>query len=136
MKSKLTFLAGMAAGYVLGTRAGRGSYETIKVSAKELWNKDAVQAAVSHVQESVKDQAGQAAHKLMDQVIPAHKQDSDTVANPLDSVSDTPATTSGAPLDIVPEVSDEFPDAALNGGEGKNWNNLGKPSGTHPTTGI
>lgn len=135
MKSKLTFLAGMAAGYVLGTRAGRGSYEKIKASAKELWNNDAVQATVSHVQVSVKDQAGQVAHKFMDQVVPAHKQDSDRGDNPLDSVFDTTAANSGKPLDIVSELSDEFPDAALNGGEDQNWNNQGNPSGIHPKAG-
>lgn len=135
MKFKLTFLAGLAAGYVLGTRAGRGNYEKIESSAKELWNKDQVQDAVSTIQESVKDQAGEAVHKLVEQVVPAPKQDQARAANTLDSVSDPNSTTAATPMDIVPEVSDEFPDAALNGGEGQNWINRSKPSVTHPKTG-
>lgn len=133
MKSKLTFLAGLTAGYVLGTRAGRGSYKKIKASAKELWNRDAVQATVSNIQESIKDQAGHAVHKLIDQVLPAPKRESTSAANPLDSVSDATAAT---PLDIASEVSDEFPDAALNGGEGQNWTGRGNPGPAHPKAGM
>jgi hypothetical protein len=33
MKNKLVFASGMAAGYVLGTRAGRESYEKIRTKA-------------------------------------------------------------------------------------------------------
>lgn len=135
MKSKLTFLAGLTAGYVLGTRAGRGSYEKIKASAKELWNRDAVQTTVSNIQESIEDQAGHAVHKLIDQVFPAYKRGPASAVNPLDSVSDANSTTAATPMDILPEVSDEFPDAALNGGEGQNWSNRSNPSVTHPKTG-
>jgi len=37
MKGKILFLAGLGVGYVLGTRAGRERYETIKKSAAKLW---------------------------------------------------------------------------------------------------
>lgn len=37
MKRKATFVFGLAAGYVLGARAGRGRYEQIKSGAAKLW---------------------------------------------------------------------------------------------------
>lgn len=37
MKNKLIFGAGLAAGFVLGSRAGRGSYEQLRDAAQELW---------------------------------------------------------------------------------------------------
>jgi hypothetical protein len=47
MKNKIVFAAGMAAGYVLGTRAGRESYEALKSRAESLWNSPRVQEGVS-----------------------------------------------------------------------------------------
>lgn len=128
MKAKLTFIAGMAFGYVLGSRAGRESYEKIKASAKAAWAKDAVQETVTAVQESVKDQAGDAINKLVHHVTPADTAgaDSDHLAPGAPSVR-----RGNSPLDTVPEVSDEFPDAALPGGEGQQWKER-NPSGGLP----
>jgi hypothetical protein len=47
MKNKIVFAAGMATGYVLGTRAGRESYEALKSRAESLWNNPRVQESVS-----------------------------------------------------------------------------------------
>ena len=43
---RLAFLLGLAAGYVLGARAGRRSYEQIKAKACGLWNSAPVQKQV------------------------------------------------------------------------------------------
>ena len=40
---KLTFLAGLGAGYVLGTRSGRERYDQITAKARELWSDPRVQ---------------------------------------------------------------------------------------------
>ncbi len=45
MRYKLTFLAGAAVGYVLGTRAGRARYEQISEVAGRVAATDAVQRA-------------------------------------------------------------------------------------------
>jgi hypothetical protein len=37
MKNKLILGAGLAVGFVLGSRAGRGSYEQLREAAQELW---------------------------------------------------------------------------------------------------
>ncbi|WP_051478897.1 hypothetical protein [Arthrobacter sp. H5] len=57
MKNKLIFAAGLAAGYVLGSRAGRSSYEELKIKAQELWNNPKVQETVSDATEAVKAKA-------------------------------------------------------------------------------
>lgn len=48
--SKLSLIVGLAAGYVLGARAGRERYEQIAAGAESVWNSDAVQKQVSNVQ--------------------------------------------------------------------------------------
>lgn len=56
----LTFAAGVAAGYVLGTRAGREKYEQILEGARNLAN----QPAVAKAQERVRGLVGQGAQAL------------------------------------------------------------------------
>jgi len=59
MKGKLVFVAGAAAGYVLGARAGRKRYEQIKAGAERLWNTPAVQKSVDQVQGFVDDHSSE-----------------------------------------------------------------------------
>lgn len=51
---KLTVLVAAAAGYVLGSRAGRERYEQIKDKATKAWNNPTVQDTVEGVQEQAK----------------------------------------------------------------------------------
>ncbi|WP_159500669.1 hypothetical protein [Microbacterium sp. 18062] len=51
MRGKVGLVIGLAAGYVLGTRAGRERYEQIKEQAEKVWNLDPVQKQVAKVQE-------------------------------------------------------------------------------------
>lgn len=50
MKGKAGLVIGLAAGYVLGTRAGRQRYEQIKTQATKVWELDPVQTQVAKVQ--------------------------------------------------------------------------------------
>lgn len=50
MKGKAGLVIGLAAGYVLGTRAGRERYEQIKTQAIKVWELDPVQTQVTRVQ--------------------------------------------------------------------------------------
>ncbi len=50
MKGKLIFVAGLATGYVLGSRAGRERYNQIKKNWLKVWNTDMVQDKVEVVQ--------------------------------------------------------------------------------------
>lgn len=43
LTTKLSFIAGLAGGYVLGARAGRKRYEQIAATAQKLWESKPVQ---------------------------------------------------------------------------------------------
>jgi hypothetical protein len=45
MRGKLMFISGLAAGFVLGSRAGREKYEEIRANAKKVWEHPTVQEA-------------------------------------------------------------------------------------------
>jgi hypothetical protein len=50
MRGKLMFLGGLAAGFVLGSRAGREKYEEIAAGAKKVWEHPTVQEAAGVAQ--------------------------------------------------------------------------------------
>jgi hypothetical protein len=50
MRGKMLFLTGLAAGFVLGSRAGREKYEEIRENAKKLWESPSVQEAAGVAQ--------------------------------------------------------------------------------------
>ena len=51
MRGKLVFLAGLGAGFVLGTRAGREKYEELVQAARKVRENPTVQEAAGVVQE-------------------------------------------------------------------------------------
>ncbi|WP_165068232.1 YtxH domain-containing protein [Marisediminicola senii] len=57
MRGKLTLVAGLAVGYVLGSRAGRERYEQIKKATDKFWNSTPVQRRVQDAEGFVKDKA-------------------------------------------------------------------------------
>ena len=54
---KLTFIAGLAAGYVLGARAGKQRYEQIRRTSGKVWNSGPVQKQVSTAKEVARTKA-------------------------------------------------------------------------------
>jgi hypothetical protein len=50
MRGKLMFIGGLAAGFVLGSRAGREKYEEIRTNAKKVWEHPTVQEAAGVAQ--------------------------------------------------------------------------------------
>ena len=50
MRGKLMFITGLAAGFVLGSRAGREKYEEIAANAKKVWEHPTVQEATGVAQ--------------------------------------------------------------------------------------
>ena len=56
MKNKLVFGLGAAAGYLLGTRAGRQQYEKLREQAQDLWSNPKVQEQVEHAKQVAKEQ--------------------------------------------------------------------------------
>ena len=64
MKVKLATGVGLAAGYVLGTRAGRDRYEKIKHTTTDLWNDPRVQDKVHAAGDVAKEKAHDAGETL------------------------------------------------------------------------
>ncbi|WP_430782145.1 hypothetical protein [Actinoplanes sp. G11-F43] len=50
MRGKLMFFTGLAAGFVLGSRAGREKYEEIRATAQKAWQHPTVQEAAGVAQ--------------------------------------------------------------------------------------
>lgn len=57
MRGKAGLVIGLAAGYVLGARAGRKRYEQIKTQALKVWNLEPVQNQVDKVKDFAKSSA-------------------------------------------------------------------------------
>jgi len=66
MRGKILFAAGLAVGYVLGTRAGRERYEQLKNAARGFWNDPRVQHRVDQVEDFVKEKAPEVAEFVSD----------------------------------------------------------------------
>ena len=64
--SKLSFLAGLGVGYVLGAKAGQKRYNQIRTQADRVWSSAPVQSRVDTVKQTVKEQAPVVAAKLGD----------------------------------------------------------------------
>jgi hypothetical protein len=60
MKGKVLFVAGLAVGYVLGTRDGRRRYEQIKAAATNIWESEPVQWGASQARDAMGDVADKA----------------------------------------------------------------------------
>ena len=66
MRGKVVLLVGIAIGYVLGARAGRGRYEQIKAQAEKLWHDPRVQKQVHQAEDFAKEKAPEVAQFLGD----------------------------------------------------------------------
>ncbi|MER5431896.1 YtxH domain-containing protein [Streptomyces sp. NPDC002588] len=68
MRYKLTFVVGLAVGYVLGTRAGRERYEQLKKSARQIAQNPAVRNTAETAAQQGRQYAGKAYHVVSDKV--------------------------------------------------------------------
>lgn len=70
MKGKITLVAGVGIGYVLGARAGRERYETIvetaSTAAEKVRRDPRVQDAAAQAQDKAREKAGAAADAAKD----------------------------------------------------------------------
>ncbi len=76
MRYKLTFVVGLALGYVLGTRAGRERYEQLKKSARQVAQNPAVRNTAESAAQQGRQFAGKAYHKVSDKVGDVHVPES------------------------------------------------------------
>lgn len=118
VKGKLAFIAGVGAGYVLGSRAGRSSYEKLKKSIKSFWTTDDVQHVVATLEHEVKEATEDLGRRVRD-----------TIAGtpPPQKVSSKPDEVTGAmnPEGLwsipTPASPDVVSDPARNDEEGHDW---------------
>ncbi|MFI2432004.1 YtxH domain-containing protein [Streptomyces sp. NPDC018693] len=68
MRYRLTFVVGLALGYVLGTRAGRERYEQLKKSAQQIAQNPAVRNTAETAAQQGRQFAGRAYHAVSDRV--------------------------------------------------------------------
>ncbi len=68
MLYRLTFVAGLALGYVLGTRAGRERYEQLKKSARQVTQNPAVRNTAESAAQQGRAFAGKAYHAVSEKV--------------------------------------------------------------------
>jgi predicted component of type VI protein secretion system len=68
MRYRLTFVIGLAVGYVLGTRAGRERYEQLKKSARQVAQNPAVRNTAETAAHQGRQFAGRAYHVVSDKV--------------------------------------------------------------------
>ena len=66
MRGKVLFVTGLGVGYILGTRAGRERYESIKKVTSRFWNDPRVQRQVDTAEQFVKDKAPDVAEFALD----------------------------------------------------------------------
>jgi len=66
MRGRLLFLAGLATGYLLGSRAGRRAYDRLATKAREVWGDPNLQKVVSHTEQAARDAAALAQATVSD----------------------------------------------------------------------
>jgi hypothetical protein len=73
MQGKLMLVAGLAVGYVVGTRRGRDGYDQLTSRAKSLWGNPRVQKTVGDAQQVVKSKVPVVGRAISDAVDEAKK---------------------------------------------------------------
>lgn len=110
--SKIIAAAAAAAGYVLGTKAGREQYVQIKAKAQQVWGDPRVQEKKTQATGMMKSKASQARERVPGQGSAAAKHATDTPSTtPGNTPSATAPTGSGGGVKGVP-MSNSPDDAA------------------------
>ncbi|AOW91081.1 hypothetical protein BC342_10045 [Streptomyces olivaceus] len=68
MRYRLTFVVGLAVGYVLGTKAGRERYEQLRMSAQQVAQNPAVRNTAESAAQQGRHFADKAYHVVSDKV--------------------------------------------------------------------
>lgn len=130
MKGKVGLVIGLAAGYVLGARAGRERYEQIKAQVDKVWNLEPVQEQVGKAKEFAKSTAMALPSTLWDSAVKVTKAASSkgTPGQKLDSaiktgksqVDDVSAAAKKSADAVQDAADDAFDDIAKAAGEPRN----------------
>ena len=144
MKSKLLFGAGIAAGYVLGSRSGRAAYDKLKARAAGIWDSKPVQDKVTAATEAVKEKAPEVGDQLAEAARRAGTVLGSALHHDTPKPSDAGTTSAGTassagtsadsghvpahsthPETVNLGTSDVESDPALNDSTGQDWSDEG-----------
>ena len=89
MRGKLMFITGLAAGFVLGSRAGREKYEEIAANAKKVWEHPTVQEAAGVAQAQANKLYSEGKDKLNSSKLGEKLHSANTTDNSLTSTTDS-----------------------------------------------
>lgn len=103
MRGKAGLVIGLAAGYVLGTRAGRERYEQIRTQWLKVWNTEPVQKQVGKAKEFAKSTA---------MALPSTLWDSAVKVGKAASTKGTAGQKLDAAIQTAKDSADEIGDAA------------------------
>src|SRR4029079_19656793 len=103
MRGKAGLVIGLAAGYVLGTRAGRERYEQIKEQWLKVYNMAPVQEQVDKVKDFAKSTA---------MALPSTLWDSDVEVTKAATSKGTPGQKLDAAIKVGQDQADDFATAA------------------------
>ncbi len=112
--SKLTMAAAAAAGYVLGTRAGRERYEQISEKATALWNHPKVQEGAEKAQGVAQEKAPGLKDKVASKMGKGRGSKDQDQFDPDQVLGGDPAFDSGPMAD--PVVQDDLGGGSYQGG--------------------
>lgn len=128
---RLSFVAGVGIGYVLGARAGRQRYEQIKTQAGRAWRSQPVQDRVGTATEAVKQQAAPFVTEKLGDAVKAVGQSmrnqSSSGSTPGSASTSAPAATSTVTSTATPTVTstatpsfaEQLPESIHRGADGE-----------------
>jgi hypothetical protein len=131
MRGKVGLVIGLAAGYVLGSRAGRERYEQIKEQVQKVWNLDPVQEQVGKAKEFAKSTAMSLPSTVWDSAVkvtksvtskgttPGQKLDA-AIKTGRDQADDVSAAAERSARAVKDAADDAFDDVAAAASENRN----------------
>ena len=102
---KLLLIGAAAAGYVLGTKAGRERYEQIKRQSSKVWNSEPVQHGVHEAEGVAKQAASAAGTKVADVASTAGSKVASKVRSDASEPTEPPSSAAGDGVPPSPAVT-------------------------------
>jgi hypothetical protein len=124
MKRKLLFVAGLATGYVVGSRAGRSAYTTLTEKLRAARESEQLQSVVGKVKE--------VAQERVPKLTAAVSTAADTTASVADAVSSAPDPETDGASSPEPSESAAQPSGEQKSSGGAKRGGRAKPSGSAP----
>ncbi len=106
MRGKLMFIGGLAAGFVLGARAGREKYEEIAANARKVWDHPTVQEAAGVAQAQANRLVSESKDKLsqskLGEKLSTTKSTDPVESDPFDTTDRTLASSTTTTITTTP----------------------------------